>query len=108
MLEKIKDYFLEVAMKKYAPMAAMGAVAALGTFMLAHAGMLEQYGITYGTWPFTWPTGQQPSGPCILIELDTLSTAAITAVVALVTMLMRATEHHTATALTQPQGEQPK
>lgn len=99
MLETIKEYLIQVGLKKYAPIAAMAGLTALGTFMAAHAGMLESWGVTYGNWPFVWPTGSEPSGPCILIELDTTSTAAIAALVGLVTMMMRGTEHHVATVL---------
>jgi hypothetical protein len=95
MLDQIRWYLINIAAKKYAPIATMAALAALGTFMAAHAGLLEQYGITYGDWPFSWPTGQDPSGPCLLIEMDTLSKAAMTAIVGLIAVIARATEHHT-------------
>lgn len=95
MWEQIKFYAIQYGLKKYAPMAAMGGLAALGTFAAAHAGMLEQWGVTYGSWPFSWPSGNAPSGPCILIELDTTSTAAIAALTALATVVFRATQQHT-------------
>jgi hypothetical protein len=95
MLDQLKSYLLTIGVQKYAPMAIMSGVAALGTLMMAHSGMLEQWGVTYGVWPFAWPVGQEPSGPCILIELDTLSTATIALVVATVTAIIRATQHHT-------------
>jgi hypothetical protein len=102
MMEKIKWYLVQVGLKKYAPVGAMAGLGALGTFMTAHAGLLEKYGVTYGIWPFTWTPGQEPTGPCILVELDTLSAAATTAIVALVTMAIRAGEHHTIGAITPP------
>lgn len=61
--------------------------------MAAHAGMLEQYGITYGTWPIHWPT--TPTGPVIVLELDTLGAKAIAAVAALAAVAIRAAQHHT-------------
>lgn len=103
MLEKVKWYFVNIGIKKYAPIGAMAALGALGTFMAAHAGILEQYGVTYGIWPFTWNPGQEPSGACILVELDTLSKAAITAIIAAATIAVRAAEHHTIGAVTPPQ-----
>lgn len=102
MLDNLKNYLITVGMKKYLPIAAMSAVTALGAFLAAHAGVLESYGITYGNWPLQWPTDQSPSGPCILVELDTLSAVGITAIVGLVAAFLRATEHHAATALQSP------
>lgn len=95
MIDKLKEYLIGVALQKYLPMAGLAAVTALGGLMAAHAGLLEQWGITYGIWPLHWNSGQGPSGPCILIELDTLSTSAIAALAALVTVAMRAMQHHT-------------
>ena len=95
MIDKLKVYILTIGVQKYAPMAVMSALAVVGTFMAAHAGALEQYGVTYGTWPLIWPSGQTPTGPCILIELDTLSTATVAAAVAFVGVIIRATQHHT-------------
>lgn len=107
MIDKLKDYLVNAVLTKYAPMGAMAALAALGTFMAAHAGMLEQYGVTYGDWLDLIKMPTQPSGPCLLIEMDTLSKAAIAGIIAAVGIIMRATEHHTATAIqTLKQGEQ--
>ena len=94
MIDQIKWYLINVGLKKYAPVGIMAGLTALGTFMAAHAGLLEQWGVTYGTWPFSWPAGQGPSGPCILIELDTTGQAVIALVATLVAMMARATEHH--------------
>lgn len=105
MIDKLKWYVLNVGMNKYLPMAAMSAVTALGAFMAAHAGVLEQYGVTYGVWPLTWASGQVPSGHVILIELDTLSTGAITAIIAGVTLLWSAAQHHTTPVPTKPMEE---
>ena len=102
MKEKLKWYVINVILPKYAPMGAMAAVTAMGGFFAAHAGLLEQWGITYGAWPFNWASGQAPSGPCLLIELDTLSKASIAGLLALVAILARATEHHVATTIVPP------
>lgn len=88
MFDQIKWYFVQIGLKKYVPMGIMAAVASLGMIMAAHAGMLEKWGVTYGTWPISWP--QVPSGPVIVVELDTLSKAAIAWVGAFVAIALRA------------------
>lgn len=100
MIEQIKWYLVNVGMKKYVPVGVLAAMAALGGLIAAHAGLLQQDGITYGLWPINF--GTAPTGPCIVIELDTLSKAAITGIFALVAILARATEHHVATAINPP------
>lgn len=93
MLDQIKWYLVQIGLKKYVPMAVMAAIAAVGTYLAAHAGLLEQYGITYGVWPINWPT--TPTGPCIVLELDTLGTKAIAGIAALAVVVLRAAQHHT-------------
>ena len=105
MLDRFRWYVINVVYPKYASMAILAAFAALGTWMAAHAGLLEKYGVTYGIWPLRWAHGQVPSGPVILIELDTLSTAAYTAIIAGIAVLIRALQHHTVGAVTGPQPE---
>ena len=95
MIDSIKTYLIQAGVKKYLPMAVLGGMTALGTFMAAHAGVLEQWGVTYGTWPLQWATGQIPSGPVILVELDTLNASLIVLLSGLVAMILRATQHHT-------------
>lgn len=103
MLEQLKWYFVNVGIKKYAPVAAMSGLAALGTLLAAHAGALEQWGVNYiADWTPTWLTTHAVSGPVLLIELDTTSTAAIAALIAVITLMSRAGEHHVATAITPP------
>jgi hypothetical protein len=108
MIEKLKDYVLTIAVQKYLPTAMMAGMAALGTYLAAHSGVLEQYGVTYGIWPLHWAAGQDPSGPCILVELDTLSTAAITAIVGLVAIVIRASQHHLTGSTVPPTEEKPQ
>lgn len=93
MFDQIKWYIAEIGLKKYAPMAVMSAIAALGAYMAAHAGLLEQYGITYFTWPLHADPG--PTGPCILLELDTLGAKAIAGIAAIAAVAIRAAQHHT-------------
>lgn len=96
MLDKIKQYLFNVALTKYAPVAVMSGLTALGTLLAAHSGALEQWGVNYiASWTPDWLTTHQISGPILLVELDTTSTATIALVIALVTMIARAGEHHT-------------
>ena len=92
--ETLKAYLIQAVLKKYAPVGIMAAFTWLGTYLAAHSGNLEQWGITYGVWPFNWGAGQEPSGPCILIEMDTLSTAVIALVAAAAAIGIRAMQHH--------------
>lgn len=92
MIDRIKWYLIEVVAPKYIPVAILAALSALGTFMVAHADVLEKYGITYGIWPLNWPVA--PTGPVIVIELDTLSKAAVAALVALLGIVIVAIQHH--------------
>jgi hypothetical protein len=107
MWDTLKTYLMEMGIKKYLPIAVMAGFSALGGLMLAHAGVLEQYGVTYGNWPFHWPVGQEPSGNVILIELDTLSKAAITGIAALIGILIRAAQHHSTGSPVTPQAIEP-
>lgn len=102
MIEKIKAYLLNVVLTKMAPAAASFAVTAFAGFWAAHQGMLEPWGITFGTWPLTWGAGQDPSGHVLLIELDTLSEKSVTAVFALAGALYAAGQHHLSNVVTPP------
>jgi hypothetical protein len=105
MIEKVKWYLVEYGIKKYAPIAAMAAISAGGTFLAAHAGILEQYGITYTpSWPFVWAPGDEPSGPCILWELSTLSATIAGLIVTAATVAFRAGQAHTTGTPVVPGG----
>lgn len=105
MFEKMKWYVLEVGIKKYAPIGIMAGTAWVVGSMAAHAGALQEYGITAGLWPLHWPAGQEPSGQVILIELDTLSKSVIGLIIASGAMLIRAAQHHTTGNKGIPGGE---
>lgn len=95
MFEKLKWYLVQIGIKKYVPMGVMSAMGVLGTFMAANAGKLEPWGVNYiPQWSADWLTTHSISGPVLLIELDTTSAAVIALVVGIVTIAMRATEHH--------------
>lgn len=98
-MDSLKTWAVEIGLKKLGPTALASGISALFALMAAHQGLLEQWGITYGIWPLQW-SGTPPSGHVILIELDTVSTAALTLLAALVTAGMAAAQHHTAAAIT--------
>ena len=105
MFDQIKWYIVNIGIKKYAPVAAMSAIGALGTLWAAHEGALEQYGVNFiAQWSPAWLTTHAISGPILLIELDTTSTAAIAAVIGLITLMSRAGEHHAIGTTAEPGG----
>lgn len=103
MLDQVKWYLVQIGLKKYVPMAVMAAIAALGTYLAAHAGMLESYGVTYGTWPLNWPVA--PTGPVLVVELDTLGAKAIAGIAALAAVAFRAAQQHTTGTPVVPGGD---
>jgi len=105
-MESIKDYLLSVGLKKYAPTVMLSVMGALGTLLVAHEGLLEPWGVNYiASWNAAWLATHPISGPILLIELDTTSTAAIAAVVGLITLWSRATEHHVVAPIVNPPKE---
>jgi len=100
MLDKIKDYIFNVALKRYVPIATMAGIGALGTLLAAHQGLLESWGVNYiADWSSAWLNAHQITGPVLLIELDTTSTAVIALVIGLATFASRAVEHHVVTPI---------
>lgn len=96
MLENIRWYLINVAAKKYVPVAVMAGMATLGTLYAAHSGALEQWGVNYITqFSLDWFKTHDISGPVILIELDTTNQAIIALVFGLIAMVSRAGQHHT-------------
>jgi hypothetical protein len=94
--DKAKIYFAEVVIGKVAPSAVAALLAAGAGFLLAHQGILEQWGITYFTWPLAIdPTDGPPSGPCLLIEFATLSAKTVSVLGALAVGLVTILLHHT-------------
>lgn len=99
-MDSIKTWLVEVGLRKLGPTAMASAISALFALLAAHQGLLEQWGITYGIWPLSWASGQVPSGHVILIELDTISTSALTLIAALATAAMAAAQHHATAVVT--------
>lgn len=105
MWDKLKDYFLSAVVTKYAPVGVIAAFSAFCTYLAAHAGMFEPYGITYGTWPLTWASGQSPSGPVILIELDTIKASVLVLIPTVIAIFSRVGEHHVVKPILQKKAE---
>lgn len=106
MFDKLKEYLVTVAVQKYAPVAMMSALTAVGALFMAHQGMLETWGVNYiAFWSADWLKTHTISGPILLIELDTTSSAAIAGIIGLVALLSRAGEHHTVGAYLQAKSD---
>lgn len=110
MIDKLKEYLVQVGLQKYTPMFTQGVAVAMAALWAAQQGMLEHFGVTYGIWPIAW--GTAPTGPVIVIELDTMSKATIAALSGLVVTWMRFNQHHTTGTPTQTdttsKGETPQ
>lgn len=96
----MKTYLVEVLIKKVGPVAAASLVSTLMALLAAHQGLLENWGITFGQYPLTFTNGQVPSGPVILIELDTLSSFALSIIAPLIVSLFALGVHHTTALVT--------
>ena len=92
MFEDAKWYIAKVVIPRYLPVAVISGIGYVVTFMLAHAKVLEPYGITTGQWPLKM---DPPSGMCTLIEWATLGTKTGLALSTLVPVLIVAIQHHT-------------
>lgn len=98
-LEALKTYGVQVVRNKIAPAALAAFISALTAFYAAHKELLESWGVTYGTWPLSWAPGQTPSGPVILLELDTVNTALWSALAAIAAAVVVWIYHHTHAAV---------
>lgn len=94
LVQKAKLYALDVGVKHLGPAAFASLVSTAFALLAAHQGLLESWGITWGTWPLSWPAGQDPSGQVILIELDTLGKMGLAAVLTAVGSLSTLAAHH--------------
>lgn len=97
-MDSLKTYLIEVVLKKLGPTAAAAGISALFGLLAAHQGLLEAWGITFGTWPLAWTT--PPSGHVIVIELDTISTGLLTLLAAGAAAFVAASQHHVTAAVT--------
>src|SRR5579871_566522 len=100
-VNRLTLYLVNVGLKRVGPVATGALVASLLALMAAHQGLLESWGITYGTWPLAWPAGQNPTGPVILIELDTVSSAALALLSSLVAAAVTMVGHQVTQTLNQ-------
>lgn len=99
-MDALKTWLIEVALKKIGPTATAAGISALFGLLAAHQGLLEAWGITFGTWPLQWAAGSVPSGHVILIELDTISTGLLALLAAGAASIFAASQHHVVAAVT--------
>lgn len=104
----VKVWLVQVFLRKVIPAASAAGVSTLASLWATYHGKLESFGLTYGTWPLSWPTGQDPTGPVILVELDTVGPATLTLIAFGVAALVRTLFHHTGAAVkkTPQSGDQ--
>lgn len=82
-MEKLKIWAIEVGVKKLGPSAIRAAVAGLVGLLVAHANLLEQFGIVYDS---TLKT--------VTLHLDSLTTWLTVTGLGLITATLRAAQHH--------------
>jgi hypothetical protein len=96
-MDSLKEWIIEVGIKKMGPSLVKGAVAALVGIMMAHQGFLDALGISY-----------DKPGNTIDINLTTFSVWVVTMMTGGLTALFTAIQHHTQAAITgQPQSGDP-
>lgn len=96
-MDSLKEWIIEVAIKKMGPSLVKGAIAALVGILMAHQGLLDALGISY-----------DKPGNTIDINLTTFSVWAVTMLTGGATALFTALQHHTVAAVTgQPQSGDP-
>lgn len=91
-MDWIETYLIEVVGKNLIPKVAAAAIAAAVGWLLSHAGMLEAWGVTTGTWPLHWTS--EPTGPVTVIEWDTLTVAGGAGLMGLLTLIAGIVMHH--------------
>lgn len=100
-MDSVKTYIAEVIVRKVVPAALASAIAALGTYLMAHAEILQQYGITYWqNFGGVFPAGQAPTGAVLVVEFDTLQKGAAILLIAGIGAVMAFMTHHTAATVT--------
>jgi len=89
MAEKLKIYLIEVVIKKYGPSFIKGAIGAICTYILAHAGITDAIGLSY-----------DPSDNTITLEISKFTAWAIAGGSGLLMAILTALQHHTEAAVT--------
>lgn len=87
-MDSLKEWVIEVGVKKLMPSLVKGAIAALVGLFLAHKGVLDAIGVSYDA-----------TGRTIDINLDTLTIWLVTIGTGLITALFTALQHHTIAAV---------
>lgn len=94
MIEQIKTYFVEVALKKYLPSFIKGAVAAGCLYIAGHAGLMEAIGLSF-----------DPSDNTLTLQLTKFTAWLVAGGSGLVMAAMTAAQHHTTAVVTgKPQS----
>lgn len=89
MVDQMKIWFIEVAIKKMLPSLIKTSIMALIAYMAAHQNLLSALGVSWAA-----------QGHSINIDLDTLSAWALIAIPGAITALLTAFQHHTIAAVT--------
>lgn len=105
-MDNLKTYIAEVVARKVIPSALASAVAALGTYLIAHTEILAQYGITFWHgFSGVFPASQAPTGDILVIEFDTLEKGvALLAITGIGAAMAFLTHHTEATVTGAPQN----
>lgn len=83
MMDKLKGYLINVAIKKFGPSAVRGAILGLGTWLATKEGFLTALGILY-----------DKTTHIVTINLDTLSIWAIAGLPAIGAGVIKVLNHH--------------
>lgn len=84
MMEKLKGWLINVAIKKFGPSAVRGAILGLGGFLAAKEGLLSTFGIVY-----------DKASHILTVNLDALSLIAVAGLPALGAGVIKVLNHHT-------------
>lgn len=92
-MDSLKEWVIQVGIKKMGPSLVKGAIAALVGLMMAHQGILDALGVSY-----------DKAGNTIDINLTTLSIWVVSLMTGGMTAIFTAIQHHTEAAIKdQPQ-----
>lgn len=96
-MDSLKEWIIEVGVKKMGPSLVKGAIAALVGIIAAHQGLLDAIGVSYDA-----------PGRTIDINLDKLTIWLVAGGTGLITAIFTALQHHTMAAVKgEPQSGDP-
>jgi hypothetical protein len=93
----MKEWLMEVVVKKMGPSALRGAVLGVFGWLMARQGLLDSFGVV-----------SDAANHTTTVYWDKLSTALIVALPALLAAVIKLVNHHTETALSGPAAIDPK